>query len=51
MRPNFNEQCNPNVLTLFRNGITLFNHSAIITTWFIFYLLSLREDFTKNSQL
>ena len=40
MRPNLNEQCDSNVLTLFRNGITLFDFSIIITNWFVFCFLS-----------
>ena len=40
MRPNLNEECNSNVLTLFRNGITWFNYSTINVNWFIFCFLS-----------
>ena len=35
MRPNLNEQCDSNVLTLFRNGITWFNFSIIISCFMI----------------
>ena len=40
IRPDLNEQCNSNVSTLFRNGITQFNFSIIILNWSVFCFLS-----------
>ena len=40
MRLSLNEQCNFNVLTLFRKDITWFNYATIIINWFVFCLLS-----------
>ena len=52
MRPNLNEECNSNVLTLFRNGITWFNYSTINVNWFIFCFLScFMTDFCYTSCL
>ena len=40
MRPNLNEQCDYNILALFRNGITYFNYSTVIINWSVFCFLS-----------
>ena len=40
LRPNLNEQCDSNVLTLFRNGITYFSFSINIVNWSVFCFLS-----------
>ena len=39
MRPNWNEQCDSNILTLFRNGITYCNIIPIIVTFIVFDLI------------
>ena len=38
LRPNLTEQCDSNVFTLFKNGITYFNYSTIIN-WSVFCFL------------
>ena len=40
MRPNLNEQCDYNILALFRNGIIYFNYSTVIINWSVFCFLS-----------